>query len=225
MTLISMMWPRLICCLPDYLLDFFVWPRELASDGCRCVPTDRTHNWKCCCEVSASLIFFIGAAFRLVSYPSLPLLFLSLSLICKEGDVTTRHLACSLIDNTWQPTHAWAIITFVTIALQMSSDMQHRSVLLFPWNKTWAPAKGSLASATRLSFQSKMWGNKVEHITVKKAANVFSHYQVWVRVNEAEHTGKCGEHGLLVCKPGNHRVVRCVKWSSLCSRAQRGPQM
>lgn len=117
MTLISMMWPPLICCLPDSLLDFLsclVNRPLMAADVFPLIE----HARKSCCEVNTSLICFYFC--HIQSH------FLSITrfavFISTKREVRIQHSSWSFIVNTWQPTHARAIKYF-TIAFQINSEI------------------------------------------------------------------------------------------------------
>lgn len=120
MTLISMMWPPLICCLPDSLLDFLsclVNRPLMAADVFPLIE----HARKSCCEVNTSLICFYFC--HIQSH------FLSITrfavFISTKREVRIQHSSWSFIVNTWQPTHARAIKYFTLCFPNQLGDTSH----------------------------------------------------------------------------------------------------
>lgn len=189
---------------PRLFTGFLVLPVEPASDDCRCVPIDRTHA----SNVKGSVV---------VKWEPLSSLhnIMGLSLICRLMEVSMFFYSKALVS---QHMHEWS----------NASQLLPKSLSRFKCFCSQSKFRCFRVKATlvlQLSKESQM-GNRVDGEQSRTTVqHVFSDYQVWIRVNEAELTGKCGEHALGDCKPGNHGVVRCVKWSSLCSLAQQGPQM
>lgn len=125
-TLISMMWPPLICCLPDALLGFLVLPGEPASDDCWCFPNDRTHKSRVRGSVVGSRFFWhlslFCATFNRIFFPPH---FVTFPYLRKDGG---QSLVFGMFFCSKQPTQA-SVIKCLTIAFHIT---RYQGNLLFP---------------------------------------------------------------------------------------------